>query len=712
MKQGASGCKTPRYNFPDSLAWRWSQRRSISLYAGAHVRSTITRERATSAAKTPHPVEDRNNGTRLENQWISLSETCTVAHWQDCCGIKRIGEVILKYNWEHVYQRGECPCVQRRSQRRQARSRSLTKPSHMTSSGHPLLVGKLVLTPLATTNRRVYQQTGHEPWAKPPTKRAVTCRARCSVGQRVLWRACLSPRWGSLARVSISGSAGSGANASDTPAQHRRCDTFCTCDSSHMRVTEKGGDCGSGGNLRVFHFMDGQSFHTCVKTPKRKTMTKTLRSAFRSIECRGWLAKRQRLSPSVPGRLRWREQMPINLPSGKGTLDTNLDDIATTVDASEMHDTTDVGRLTSPLFSQEREASAIPVSVSGLNAQSSVVRPVRNVEPFSSFEKPLSKGERNQELKSVKVSKMEKERILPDQNTFMNSLTRKLIKLLKEKFATQTRLSEAHSELDRREQEKRNADMALFEPGMQLQSKRLELYQENQLTDQTQREKSWPSEEKVMRNIVFQEDRARNWQDVEDLRKFCCAEAERARQLKYDELSTQKGREPFHSKSAYGSHSGIARQGEFLERCKRILCSWNCEQLWIILRSQSTHEYSESQKNDQPRFLLAAWYTELIGYIRTRFWRSTCSRWTNHPQHSSRIPRIWHRLLADWRQVDTGKIAEQREGLRKEPQEYTIPTPPFARKFATRTPLGTPYRRNFFSKLSDEKSEIWELHFD
>ena len=58
------------------------------------------------------------------------------------------------------------------------------------------------------------------------------------------------------------------------------------------------------------------------------------------------------------------EHTPIILPSRRGSLDTNVDDLATTLDASEVCDTTDVGRLTSPLFSQEREVSAFPFGVS------------------------------------------------------------------------------------------------------------------------------------------------------------------------------------------------------------------------------------------------------------------------------------------------------------------------------------------------------------
>ena len=39
---------------------------------------------------------------------------------------------------------------------------------------------------------------------------------------------------------------------------------------------------------------------------------------------------------------------------------------------------------------------------------------MRDAEPFSSFEKPLSEGERNRELDSVQLSQMEKDRILSE----------------------------------------------------------------------------------------------------------------------------------------------------------------------------------------------------------------------------------------------------------------------------------------------------------
>ena len=155
--------------------------------------------------------------------------------------------------------------------------------------------------------------------------------------------------------------------------------------------------------------------------PSASPSTATLQGGF----CFGRLAEQSPLTGYEPKPLIEvsSEHTPINLPSTKGSLDTNLDDLATTVDAFEMLDTTYVGRMTSPLFSQEREVNAIKFSVSGSQAHSCVGRAmrdvdpfssigklVREIEPFSSFERPLSKGKRNRESESVQLSQMDKER--------------------------------------------------------------------------------------------------------------------------------------------------------------------------------------------------------------------------------------------------------------------------------------------------------------
>ena len=77
--------------------------------------------------------------------------------------------------------------------------------------------------------------------------------------------------------------------------------------------------------------------------------------------------------------------------------------------------------------------------------------------------------------------------------------------------------------------------LLFMKTGMQLQSQRMELDHANQLTDRTHRDKSSLCDELGMRNKIFHlEDRAKNCQEIEQLRRICCAEVERARQLNYD----------------------------------------------------------------------------------------------------------------------------------------------------------------------------------
>ena len=115
----------------------------------------------------------------------------------------------------------------------------------------------------------------------------------------------------------------------------------------------------------------------------------------------------------------------------------------------------------------------------------------RGVKSFSNVERSMSKCERNRETESAQPSpQVEKEKILSEQRSLRDCFERKTERAFQGKFAAQTRLSEAHSDLDRREWERRVAGIALYEIGRQLVSQRMELYQANQLIDQAQREKS------------------------------------------------------------------------------------------------------------------------------------------------------------------------------------------------------------------------------
>ena len=43
-----------------------------------------------------------------------------------------------------------------------------------------------------------------------------------------------------------------------------------------------------------------------------------------------------------------------------------------------------------------------------------------------------------------------------------------------------------------------------------------------------------------LRNRLFHEDYARDWQELEELRRICCEETDHARQARIEELSMQQ----------------------------------------------------------------------------------------------------------------------------------------------------------------------------
>ena len=152
----------------------------------------------------------------------------------------------------------------------------------------------------------------------------------------------------------------------------------------------------------------------------------------------------------------------------------------------------------------------------------------------SSIEKSIArshnKRKSSRDSGSVHGSHLSRDKILSGQRDLHNFFEKKADQAFQGDCAAQTKLSEAQSELDRREWRMQNVDRALFETSMPL-------YQANQLTDQSQKG-NWLCTELEVRGSAFQEDRARICQEIEELRMMCCTEG-RARQLRI-ELSTQE----------------------------------------------------------------------------------------------------------------------------------------------------------------------------
>ena len=144
------------------------------------------------------------------------------------------------------------------------------------------------------------------------------------------------------------------------------------------------------------------------------------------------------------------------------------------------------------------------------------------------MEGTLSKGKRDRDLECAET--------LSERRNLHVYLEHKAELAVQGKSAAQRRLSEAtaHMNIRNKKKKQRNSDTAVCETNRELESQRLELYQANQWADQTPRKKLNLCGELEMRNRIFQESRARNCQEIEELRRICCEETDRARPLRIE----------------------------------------------------------------------------------------------------------------------------------------------------------------------------------
>ena len=251
---------------------------------------------------------------------------------------------------------------------------------------------------------------------------------------------------------------------------------------------------------------------------------------------------------------------PINHPSRRNRFNIE-NDLTTMFAASENFDG----------FPQQAAASGSPQQVPAgmvnpwLTADmwSSTRKLVRGSESISSVERTLSRGKRDRDLESVQT--------LSERTDHHAYLEQKTDLAVLGECAAQKILSDAEAHMDIRNWERRNSDIALFENNRELESQRLELYQANLWADQAQREKINFCGE--LTNRLFQESRARNCQEIDELRRICCEETDRARQLRIDEMSMQQERDPTTVSQLLTQIHDLQNKVEFLDRRKRILRS-------------------------------------------------------------------------------------------------------------------------------------------
>ena len=176
--------------------------------------------------------------------------------------------------------------------------------------------------------------------------------------------------------------------------------------------------------------------------------------------------------------------------------------------------------------------------------------------------------------------------------------------------------SEAEVEMDRRCWEQRNADIALCETNRDLQSQRLEPYQAKPMGRSSSRRNRRLSGEPSTKNNIYQEHHARDCQEIEELRSICCKQADRVRQLRFNELSVQQE-----------NPSTVNQLLSKLQELQDRVNSLNGEKEFYDLATASSSGTSRVPRPSRspsprrmikPRFLFAAQYTELDGHLTKR----------------------------------------------------------------------------------------------
>ena len=104
------------------------------------------------------------------------------------------------------------------------------------------------------------------------------------------------------------------------------------------------------------------------------------------------------------------------------------------------------------------------------------------------------------------------------------------------------KLYQAEAEIGAKSWEKRNRDHSLQEINQEFESQRFRLNQASRWADQSHRDKISLYGVLELRNRLFQENHARDCQEIEELRRICFEETDRARQGRIDDLSVPQER--------------------------------------------------------------------------------------------------------------------------------------------------------------------------
>ena len=278
--------------------------------------------------------------------------------------------------------------------------------------------------------------------------------------------------------------------------------------------------------------------------------------------------------------------------------------------------------LASPLFTQKREASAAPARIYQSDRENSVSRSSHSPVTGKLAAMYSHKRKSSRDPQSSQESYSERERgHSPSIEKFGIFLTSEQIKPPKER--RQPYLNSLKRNIIRdyflmrwickNGKQAGSTGMTLRESNRQVHSHRVEPYQANQENENVGREQVWLHAELENCERALQETRIGTLQEMEELKKICCAVAEKTQRLRMDELTRQEFKE---SQSTVNQLT--VQIQELQDKVNSPNYSRHFHDLETVSSSGLFHvpkhplNCSESSWNAQPRFLPAAWCAELM----------------------------------------------------------------------------------------------------
>ena len=209
------------------------------------------------------------------------------------------------------------------------------------------------------------------------------------------------------------------------------------------------------------------------------------------------------------------------------------------------------------------------------------------------------------------------------------------------------KLSEIEADVEIRRWEQRSSEIALHESYRELETQRLQLLQAN-IWDNAQSERISLCGELEMRNKLFQESRTKDCQEIEELRRRCCEESDRARQAKLDALSMMQQRDPQTVSQL------LAQMRESQDKANSLSDAREFHDPETAGSSGATHVTSPPLTNPSYRTVprrdsgLPPETLNMMGISGNIFERLPARE--GQPQNISKNHGIWHLLLVEWNQ--------------------------------------------------------------